>query len=142
VPELLFAAKGWAKNLAPDQTGEQLSFLYSVDTTATKLYQLAYWKESELTRIVIDTTNKLLPEGWTVSEYETPAFTNDGLDVFLGIAPKPIRAGKDTLTDDEKVSVDIWNWKDNELQTQQIKQLDEEFLYQNQMNSCHWLQRK
>ena len=31
---------------------------------------------------------------------------------------------KDTLLDEEKTKVDIWNWQDGRLQSQQLKELD------------------
>ena len=37
-----------------------------------------------------------------------------------------IRSIKRLMGSDEKVSVDIWNWKDKQLQPQQLKQLDKE----------------
>ncbi len=67
-----------------------------------------------------------LTVGWTVSKNGNIYFNKSGSELYFGTAPKPELPPKDTLTEDEKVSVDIWNWKDIQLQPQQLKQLDKE----------------
>ncbi len=123
---LLFASVGQAKALSSDHLGEQLAFLYTADTAKNKVYSLAVWRKDSVTSIVIDDKSTRLPENYSVSEFGNLVFSEDRKALFLGIAPKPYNEPKDTLTEDEKVSVDIWNWKDDLLQTQQIKELDRE----------------
>lgn len=121
--QLIFHAPGQVIQTNFDQTGRQLAFLYSADTAKRKLYQLGYAaQKDQRARIVIDTLSPWLPAGWHCSEHEQPSFSEDGTALYLGIAPKPETRVKDTLTEDEKVSLDIWHWRDGRLQTQQLKE--------------------
>ncbi|MEJ2596575.1 MAG: prolyl oligopeptidase family serine peptidase, partial [bacterium] len=60
------------------------------------------------------------------SEHGALYFHENGKELYFGTAEKPEPEIKDTLTEDEKVSVDIWNWKDPLLQSQQLKELEKE----------------
>ena len=123
---LIFSSTGQAKALASDAVGDQVGFLFTADTAKNKVYSLAFWQIDSGAAIVIDDKSNRLPEKYSVSEFGKLVFSDDQTALFLGIAPKPVNETKDTLTDDEKVSVDIWNWQDDLLQTQQLKELDRE----------------
>ncbi len=122
----LYSFKGEIKQFKSDNMGDQLALVSSSDTTKRKLYNLVYWdiKSREIKKI--DSLFPAMPDGFHVSEFGNLRFSDDQQALFFGIAPKPLPETKDTLIDDEKVSVDIWNWKDQQLQTQQIKQLERE----------------
>lgn len=78
-------------------------------------------------RVLADTTASSLPKGWSVNEFSTPRFSDDGQRLYFATAPIPPRARKDTLTpDDEKVKMDIWTWNDARIQPMQQKRLKEE----------------
>ncbi len=122
---VLYSAKGSIAHLATDRTGQQMAFTYSADTTKTKSYSLFYANLQK--EKLIEATGESfarLDSGWTVSEYRNPWFNKAGSELYFGTSPKPIAPPKDTLTEDEKVSLDIWNWKDDRLQSQQLKALD------------------
>jgi dipeptidyl aminopeptidase/acylaminoacyl peptidase len=123
----LFEAPGIVKNISFDRFGKQLAFLHTADTSKRKIFSLGFLPESAAKgEIIADSMHESLPENWTTSEHFKPVFSEDGTALFFGIAPKPLALSKDTLTADEKVSVDIWNWKDGQLQTQQLKNLERE----------------
>jgi dipeptidyl aminopeptidase/acylaminoacyl peptidase len=64
-----------------------------------------------------------IPSGWSVSENGTPRFSKNGEKLFFGTAPIP--APKDTnIVEFEVAKVDIWHYKDDYLQTMQLKNLD------------------
>ncbi len=67
-----------------------------------------------------------LPTGWIVSERGMLTFSDKGARVLFATVPKPGEEKKDDTPDDEKVSVDIWNWKDERLQPQQLLQVNME----------------
>jgi dienelactone hydrolase len=67
-----------------------------------------------------------MPTEWAVSENGRIFFDNNYKNLYFGTAPKPLEKPKDTLTVDEKVSIDIWNWKDKLLQPQQLKNRSKE----------------
>ncbi len=63
------------------------------------------------------------PKGMVLSEFSTPQWTKDGARIFLGIKeqePEP-PAGNDP-----KANVDVWHWKDEQLQSVQIIRLQQE----------------
>lgn len=118
---------GFSENISVDNKGKQLAFTFSSDTIKEKVFGLYY---SSLSKNNIDLISgddfSELNEGWSVSKNGKIYFNDSGTELYLGTAPKPEPMPKDTLTEDEKVSVDIWNWKDIQLQPQQLKQLEDE----------------
>ena len=116
------------KGLAISEDGKQASFLVDGDTTKAPMryFKLHHWKAGDpQSTIVVDEKTQGVPVDWIVSEHFTPAFSKDGSKLFLGLSPKP--ALQDTLKlEEEIVKVEVWNWKDSVLYTQQNKQADNE----------------
>jgi dipeptidyl aminopeptidase/acylaminoacyl peptidase len=121
--------KGVAKGLVSDESGSQLAFLFSADTAKTKVYSLYYWSEKDnAPRCIADVTTQGMTTGWSVSENGRISFTPNGQRIFFGTAKKPEvkKEEKDTLLADDKVSVDIWHWREDVLQSIQLKQADQD----------------
>lgn len=124
---LIYKNKGTAKKIFSDDSGEQISFIFSSDTAKQKSYNLYYWnKKNNQTKCIIDTMNTSIPKGWSVSENYENYFSKDGLKIFFSTNHKPEIEKKDTIPDDEKVKLDIWNWKDTLIQSQQIINIENE----------------
>ncbi len=120
---------GVVKSLVCDENATELVFLYSADTAKIKNYELYYWSEKEdKPRVIIDAKTKGMPEGMSVSENGRVSFSPDGQRLFLGTAKIPVvrKEEKDTLLADDKVSVDIWHWQEDVLQSVQLKQVEQE----------------
>ena len=129
VLDTLFFAEGVSENISLDELGEQLAFSYSQDTGTAKvfeLYYLALKKKKRIPDCVSCEQHSTFPEDWSVSKNGSIYFNEAGTELYFGTAEKPLPEPKDTLTADEKVSLDIWNWKDPYIQPQQLKQLKEE----------------
>ncbi|HZK06622.1 MAG TPA: prolyl oligopeptidase family serine peptidase [Bacteroidales bacterium] len=127
IADTLFNSQGFARQLAVDEQGDQLAFVYSADTSKTKNFDLAYWqKEKALAAIIVDSAADGLTAGWRVSEHRAPTFTRDGAQLYFGTAPRNEPEPKDTVPKDEKVLVDVWNWRDDYIQPQQKKMVDNE----------------
>ena len=121
----LFEGPGLAKKTVPDDAGKQMAFLFTKDTAKVKRYGLFLWNEKkEFPFKVADTSSVGIPKNWEVSENGKINFAEDGRKLYFGTAPKILPAPKDTLLEEDKTKVDIWNWKDGRLQPQQIKELD------------------
>ncbi|MFW5687824.1 MAG: hypothetical protein ACOCXV_02750, partial [Bacteroidota bacterium] len=117
---LLDSAAGDYKQLNLSKNGELFTWLFSADTTDVKVYDLFVHqtgRRAKTQSVTLATEN--MPEGFAVSEYRRPQFSDDNSKVFLGIAPKPEQEPEDTLLDEEKYSLDLWHWQDPFLQTQQ-----------------------
>jgi len=68
-----------------------------------------------------------VPDGWWVSENGSLDFSDSGERLYFGTAPKPAPDPEDDdILDEEKVKVDIWNWKDPLLQPMQLVQASRE----------------
>lgn len=116
-----------AKNFAMDEDGKQLAFVAERDSTIKslrKIYKLWYYKPGmDSATLLVGLDTSMMMKGWAVSENGSLTFSKSGKRLLFGTAPWA--PTKDTLTPDfEKVNVDIWNYKDDYLQTVQLKGLD------------------
>jgi acetyl esterase/lipase len=67
-----------------------------------------------------------LPAGWAPSENGELSFSESGERIFFGTATAPEPAVEVDTPEDERVEVDIWNWKDPLLQPMQLVQMERE----------------
>ncbi|MGD8320013.1 MAG: prolyl oligopeptidase family serine peptidase [Gemmatimonadota bacterium] len=67
-----------------------------------------------------------IPAGWAASQNGAVSFSDGGGRVFFGTAARPEAEPEDDTPADEKVSVDVWNWKDPYLQPMQKLQAEQE----------------
>lgn len=116
-------------NIAIDEKGTQLAFTAERDSAQKalqKFYRLWYYRtgmDSAVKRVDRFTTG--IPDGFTVSPYYNNRFSKDGEKLFFGIGP--IWPPRDTsLVDFETARLDIWNYKDDYLQPQQLVRLQRE----------------
>jgi dipeptidyl aminopeptidase/acylaminoacyl peptidase len=125
--QLIDSAKGDYKQLNLSKNGELFTWLFSADTTKIKTYDLFVHETGRRARTRnIDMQTPNMPEGYAVSEFRKPEFSDDNTRLFFGIASKPVQEPKDTLLEEEKYSVDVWHWQDPLLQTQQKANLKRE----------------
>ena len=122
----VFEGKGSLKKLTENKGGDKLSFLFTQDTSKTKVYDLYLSKGFTEAGKIIDSNNPAMISGWSVSENGSVNFSEDGNRLFFGTAEKPIKEPEDTLLPDEKYKLDIWSWDDGVLQPMQKKQLEQE----------------
>lgn len=118
-----------SKNYAFDEDGNQLAFVAERDSSEkalTKFYKLWYYTSTQdSAKIIADKNTAGMQLGYTVSENALVKFSKDGSKLFFGNAP--IRSPKDTtLVDFETARLDVWNYKDDYLQPQQLKNMDTE----------------
>jgi dienelactone hydrolase len=128
VLDTLLAGKGKYKQLAFDEAGMQAAFEADRDTSKAKqhYYSLFYWSVKQNQAVVIvDTSTKGMNASWLVSENGRVWFSKNGEKLFLGTAPVPMPEDT-TLYESETAKLDIWNWQDPLLQSQQLKNLDED----------------
>ena len=119
--------EGEVKQLTTDREGKQLAFVHSGDTIDDKVYSLYGWKEKQASAMLFaDEDTPGMPEGWSPNEDENLWFSDDGTKLFLGTAPSPVPEEEDSLLDDEKFKVDVWNWKDPYLQPMQLVNAERE----------------
>jgi len=114
------------KNYSFSEDGAQLAFVAERNAKPKdlqKLYKLWYYKDGMDTASMIADKNSVgMKIGMTVSEFGTTSFSKTGKRLFFGTAP--IQPPRDTtLVDFENAKLDIWNYKDDYLQTVQLNRL-------------------
>ncbi len=133
------------KSLAFDDDGNQLAFLGEDDGDdkgdeddeeqdeeddegdGETMWVVYHWREGgDASRAIVGTETPGIADGWGVSEHGRPSFSRDGGRLFFGTAPILEPEPEDSLIDEERVTVDIWNWKDPHLQPMQQLQVQRE----------------
>ncbi|MBB1282898.1 S9 family peptidase [Flavisolibacter sp. BT320] len=117
------------KNFAFSEDGSRLAFVAERDT-ATKALQKFYGlyffgSGSDSAELLLDKNTPGMEVGMTVSENGAVSFSKSGNRLLFGVAP--IQPAKDTtLVDFELAKLDIWHYKDDYLQSQQLYNLQNE----------------
>ncbi|MER3471422.1 MAG: S9 family peptidase [Chitinophagaceae bacterium] len=112
------------RNFAFTEDGNKLAFVGDRDTTTSKVLSKTYGlylytTGDDSAHLMIDKHSAGMVEGMTISENGAVSFSKSGKRLFFGTIPVPPL--KDTsLIDIDLVKVDIWNYKDDYLQTQQL----------------------
>ena len=124
---VIFNHWGTAKKVTSDQQGGRFGFVFSTDTIKEKTYSLYYGTltTGEPKAIVVP-DQQGVPLGWSPSEFGNLSFSDNGQRLYFSTNRKPKVEPKDTLLDDEKPILDIWTWKDKELQPEQKINLEKE----------------
>lgn len=119
-----------AKAYRMDEAGNQLAFIAERDSSAKslqKFYKLYYHKNGADSAVLLVQKNTSgMPNNFTLSENaQAISFSKSGNRLFFGTSP--ILPVKDTITPDfERVSVDVWHYKDDYLQPLQLRNLQQE----------------
>jgi len=117
--------RGNYSKLAFDLLGNQLAFTAekNAEKALQKPYSLYYYTPGQDTaKIIANVSSAGMPNNWNVSGDGDLRFSKNGDKLFFGIAPIP-PAKDTTIVDFEVANVDIWNWKDDYLQPQQLVNL-------------------
>jgi dipeptidyl aminopeptidase/acylaminoacyl peptidase len=122
----LVKEKGNFKGFTFDEESERLSFLgeNSPEKAEIKNFKIYYNSLTlDTAQILVDNDMPGMPTKFAVSGDGRVNFSKDGRTLFFGIAP--IKKVKDTtLVDFENAKLDIWGYKDDYLQSMQLKNLD------------------
>lgn len=118
---------GSYKHLSFDEQGKQLAVLSNRDEVAKKkdskdatdatIYSVFYWQAGDSTaRLLVNAESNGMTKDWAPSEFAELSFSKDGQRLFLSTAEVPKAAPKNAP---EPMKVDLWHWKDPELQAMQ-----------------------
>lgn len=145
----IMAGAGSYKHLRFDEAGRQLAFVSNRDDLAKKraeadkagkknadadksdkadkditAFNLYYWRAGDTEAKAIVTADTAgLPAGWLPSEHASLSFSKDGQRLFFGTAELAKADPKDAP---EPFKVDLWHWKDPELQSMQKVKAEKE----------------
>jgi dipeptidyl aminopeptidase/acylaminoacyl peptidase len=125
-PQALLAGRGRYSKLAWDREQTQLAFVSDRDHAgprATARFKLYLWARGGAeARVVASAETKGLPANLVVSNNAAPAFSRDGKKLYVpaGAPPKPPRPAADAVPPaEEKVTADLWHWRDGFIQPMQ-----------------------
>ena len=125
----LARGKGEYKQLAFDDAGRQVAFVANADEFAQPQpsWKLYYWDgRASAARVIAAPTAAGIPTGFWVADAAL-RFSPNGQRLFFGTAPRPEpEPEREPDPTEERVVVDVWNWKDPLLQPMQLRQLDDE----------------
>ncbi|MFV0220302.1 prolyl oligopeptidase family serine peptidase [Empedobacter falsenii] len=114
------------KQFAFDELANKVAFVGTSDDEKkeNKTYYL-YYTATNNSQQIKKSELLGLKKDWQVSENRQPKFSKDGNSLFIGLMPK--LADKDTtLIADDYANVDVWSYKDDFIQPQQLKNLERE----------------
>ncbi len=113
-PKTLAAGRGKYSKLAWDESQDELGFYGGAET---KLY---LWRRDDASAAaIVSAATPGFPAGSIVSDKSNITFSKDGQHVFFGYAPKPAADKPESTPEDDRVSVDLWSWKDDYIQPMQ-----------------------
>ena len=125
----LLEGEGRYEQLALSKDGAQVAFLTDrgdvrADQPAFTLYRAGApdWQAEPLAASRTDG----VPDDWWVSEHGDVRFSAGGTFLHFGTAPRPEPEAEDETLEEDKVTLDIWNWKDPYLQPMQLVQAEDE----------------
>lgn len=105
-----------------DDDDEKLVFLAdnSDEKALLKDYKVYFYSaQLDSAIVLLNSENTSMPNDWYISGSGRFSFSQNGQKLYLGISPIP--AVKDTsLIESDHAKLDIWHWKDDYLQTQQL----------------------
>ena len=122
------SGEGNYTGLAISEDGQQLAFLTNRDDWEAEdpAFNLYAGSASAVSAVATPSSDGI-PDGWWISKNGNVRFSDSGERIFFGTAPRPEPEPDDEdILDEEKVSVDVWNWKDPLLQPMQLVQLSSE----------------
>ena len=120
--------RGNYRNITIDDAGRQLAFTAekNPEKALVKPFKLYYYIATRDSAEVIAATGiNGIPKQWAVSGDGKVYFSKSGSNLFFGTAPIP-KPADTTIVDFEVAKLDIWNYKDDYLQPQQLKNLQTE----------------
>lgn len=125
--KVVLAGNKLVKSLTLDDDGKQLAFMADMDSSKNALrnfYSLfLYQKGKDTAQIIATKSSPNIPSESQISEYAKLNFSKSGNRLFFGTSP--ILPLKDTsLPEFERVKVDIWNYKEDDLHTMQLYNLE------------------
>lgn len=129
---------GTYRNLLFDEAGTQLAFVAEKYPEKVKIkpYSLYYYNFGADSAVVMSAPKSNgMTDSWAVSENGKLQFSKDGKSLYFGTAPIP-KPVDTTIVDFEVAKLDIWNYKEDYLQSQQLHNLNRD-LRRNYLSVVH-----
>ncbi|GAB3930357.1 S9 family peptidase [Mucilaginibacter myungsuensis] len=108
-----------------DDAGSQIAFAAekNPEKAQVKPYKLYYYNlKKDSAEVIAGPGSKGMADKWSVAGEGRVSFSRNGSSLFFGTAPIP-KPVDTTIVDFEVAQLDIWNYKDDYLQPEQLKNL-------------------
>ncbi len=125
----VLGGRGAYEQLVLSGDGAQLAFVTDRDDVDAEQpsFALYHWRDGrDVATKAAAQGSAGIPDGWWVSRDAETSFSENGRRLFFGTSPRPAPESEDTLLDDEKVELDVWNWQDPLIQPMQKLQIERE----------------
>ncbi len=109
---------GTSKHLFFDEQETTLGFMSTSDTGEVRIFDLLLCSGNEVEQPI---KQEWLPEGWSINDENNAFFSENGKKLFFFTSPSKKEEPEDSIPDDEKAVLDVWNYQDGRLQPQQLK---------------------
>jgi dipeptidyl aminopeptidase/acylaminoacyl peptidase len=126
----IFTQKSKIKKLTLSADGSQAALIADLDTNAKTLLRqptLFHWTKGQpQAQALVKSQANALPQALgVVNEHTEPRFSKDGQRLYFMRNDAPAQADT-SLLPEELVQVEVWNWTDKRLQTQQKVTLEQD----------------
>ena len=104
--------------------GRSLAYLSDMDAPDAKppVLRVYTWEMGSASpKAIAKLGDAGIPKDWAPADGAL-SFSRDGRRVFFQVAPKPVAAKPDPTPEADKAQIDVWNWNDSRLQSQQLMQ--------------------
>ncbi|HZQ92122.1 MAG TPA: prolyl oligopeptidase family serine peptidase [Terriglobales bacterium] len=121
-PRPLLAGKGKYRRVTWDEDQTQIAFLSDKDDAASRSPRLKLygWQRAAAAPVeLVSSADPGFRDKCVISDRGAISFSRDGKHVFFGCAPAAAEEKPVDLPDDDKVSVDLWHYKDDYIQPMQ-----------------------
>jgi dipeptidyl aminopeptidase/acylaminoacyl peptidase len=129
----VLTGRGDYRQVAMDEAGRQIAFLSNVAGFAARQpsWTLYHWDGRGTARGVAAPGVAGIPDGWWIADNGSVRYSPDGQRIYFGTAPRPEPPPDTTraaapASAEERVTLDIWNWRDPLIQPMQLRQLEQE----------------
>lgn len=125
--KMLLTSFNDAKGFSMDENGTQVALFAERDSSAKTLqrfYKLWYYKDGmDSVKMIADRNTNGIRKGWSISDNSSISFSKNGDRLMFGTSP--VLPPRDTtIPEIDRVNVDVWHYKDDYLQTMQLKTRD------------------
>lgn len=123
----VFSAEGEVRSLTLSGDGRQAAFIFSKDTAEDKVFALYFTPDKGQQAVLIaDTGMKVWPSAYMASPHEKMYFSDDNSRLYFSSCPFVPPVPKDSIPEEDKVSLDIWSWTDSRPMSQQLAELEKD----------------
>jgi len=107
-------------NITFSKKNDKMLAMATNDTLSERKWMLMEYDVQTGSKSFIIDTNRTFENFHVLSQHRTAEYVNGDRDIIFGVAEEAKEPVKDSLIEIEKANVDIWSWKDERIQPEQL----------------------